>query len=101
VAHYGIITSSPRLDAVLTFVDDSTPDAADNWAVGEVRGWLRFVQAQLQAKRVMMMMTVTGTGSARPSNPQGAQRLMGFMLMPGYVHGPWRAAGQAASDQQG
>lgn len=37
VAHYGIITSSPRLDAVLTFVDDATPDAADNWAVGEVR----------------------------------------------------------------
>jgi len=36
VAHYGIITSSPRLDAVLTFVDDSSPEAADNWAVGEV-----------------------------------------------------------------
>jgi hypothetical protein len=36
VAHYGIITSSPRLDAVLTFVDDSTPQAADDWSVGEV-----------------------------------------------------------------
>lgn len=36
MAHYGIITSSPRLDAVLTFVDDSTPQAADDWSVGEV-----------------------------------------------------------------
>jgi hypothetical protein len=36
VAHYGIITSAPRLDAVLTFVDDAAPDAADAWAVGEV-----------------------------------------------------------------
>ncbi|KAF8060096.1 Ogd [Scenedesmus sp. PABB004] len=38
VAHYGIITSAPRLDCVLSFVDDAGGrGAAQGWAVGEVR----------------------------------------------------------------
>jgi hypothetical protein len=45
VAHYGIITSAPRLDAVLAFADDS-PEAADAWSVGEVRELLSVAQGR-------------------------------------------------------
>ncbi|KAF6252117.1 Oxoglutarate and iron-dependent oxygenase degradation C-term-domain-containing protein [Scenedesmus sp. NREL 46B-D3] len=45
VAHYGIITSEPRLDCVLSFVDDATPAAADAWAVGEVGGFEAYLLA--------------------------------------------------------
>jgi hypothetical protein len=45
VAHYGIITSEPRLDCVLTFVNDTTPEAADGWAVGEVGGFEAYLLA--------------------------------------------------------
>eukprot|EP00775_Hariotina_reticulata_P007350 gene7350-7561_t len=45
VAHYGIITSAPRLDCVLSFVDESTPGAADSWAVGEVGGFEAYLLA--------------------------------------------------------
>lgn len=45
VAHYGIITSAPRLDCVLTFVDDSSPEAADGWQVGEVGGFEAYLLA--------------------------------------------------------
>ncbi|KAG2422001.1 hypothetical protein HYH02_015548, partial [Chlamydomonas schloesseri] len=31
VAHYGILTTDPRLDVVLTFVDDATDEAASLW----------------------------------------------------------------------
>ena len=34
VAHYGILTTDPRLDVVLTFVDDATDEAASAWQVG-------------------------------------------------------------------
>ncbi|GIM01673.1 hypothetical protein Vretimale_6471 [Volvox reticuliferus] len=33
VAHYGILTTDPRLDVVLTFVDDATDEAASAWQV--------------------------------------------------------------------
>lgn len=46
MAHYGIITSAPRLDCVLTFVDDTTPGAADNWSVGEVGGFEAYLLAE-------------------------------------------------------
>jgi hypothetical protein len=46
VAHYGIITSAPRLDCVLSFVDDSTDQAMDNWAVGEVGGFEAYLLAE-------------------------------------------------------
>jgi hypothetical protein len=45
VAHYGIITSEPRLDCVLSFVNDTTPEAADGWAVGEVGGFEAYLLA--------------------------------------------------------
>jgi hypothetical protein len=45
VAHYGIITSEPRLDCVLTFVNDGSPEAADGWAVGEVGGFEAYLLA--------------------------------------------------------
>lgn len=38
VAHYGIITRDPRLDCVLTFVDDRAEADAADWGVGEVSG---------------------------------------------------------------
>jgi hypothetical protein len=37
VAHYGVITRDPRLDCVLTFVDDREEADAADWGVGEVR----------------------------------------------------------------
>jgi hypothetical protein len=37
VAHYGAITKDPRLDCVLTFVDDREEADAADWGVGEVR----------------------------------------------------------------
>ncbi|KAF8057154.1 Ogd [Scenedesmus sp. PABB004] len=46
VAHYGIITSAPRLDCVLSFVDDAGGgDAAQGWAVGEVGGFEAYLLA--------------------------------------------------------
>ena len=36
VAHYGVITRDPRLDCVLTFVDDREEADAADWGVGEV-----------------------------------------------------------------
>lgn len=36
VAHYGILTKDPRLDCVLTFVDDEGDDKRAAWDSGEV-----------------------------------------------------------------
>lgn len=38
MAHYGLITKDPRLDCVLTFVDDREEADAADWGMGEVRG---------------------------------------------------------------
>jgi hypothetical protein len=45
VAHYGMLTKDPRLDCVLTFVDDTTPEAAAGWEVGEVGGFEAYLLA--------------------------------------------------------
>ncbi|EFJ40470.1 hypothetical protein VOLCADRAFT_108132 [Volvox carteri f. nagariensis] len=52
VAHYGILTTDPRLDVVLTFVDDSTDEAASAWQhqyrdaqAGEVGGFEAYLLA--------------------------------------------------------
>lgn len=37
VAHYGILTKDPQLDAVLCFVDDRSEEDKANWGDGEVR----------------------------------------------------------------
>lgn len=36
VAHYGILTKDPQLDAVLCFVDDRSAEDKANWGDGEV-----------------------------------------------------------------
>ncbi|KAG2489088.1 hypothetical protein HYH03_012314 [Edaphochlamys debaryana] len=45
VAHYGILTTDPRLDVVLTFVDDATDEAASAWQAGEVGGFEAYLLA--------------------------------------------------------
>ncbi|GFR40250.1 hypothetical protein Agub_g822 [Astrephomene gubernaculifera] len=45
VAHYGILTTDPRLDVVLTFVDDATDEAAAAWQAGEVGGFEAYLLA--------------------------------------------------------
>eukprot|EP00201_Polytomella_parva_P018149 CAMPEP_0175071454 /NCGR_PEP_ID=MMETSP0052_2-20121109/19253_1 /TAXON_ID=51329 ORGANISM="Polytomella parva, Strain SAG 63-3" /NCGR_SAMPLE_ID=MMETSP0052_2 /ASSEMBLY_ACC=CAM_ASM_000194 /LENGTH=546 /DNA_ID=CAMNT_0016338629 /DNA_START=56 /DNA_END=1693 /DNA_ORIENTATION=+ len=46
VAHYGIITKDPRLDVVLTFVDDATKDDATTWDSGEMGGFEAYLLAE-------------------------------------------------------
>ena len=38
VAHYGVLTQDPQLDAVLCFVDDAGGAAREAWEGGEVGG---------------------------------------------------------------
>ncbi|PNH00469.1 hypothetical protein TSOC_013705, partial [Tetrabaena socialis] len=45
VAHYGIMTTDPRLDVVLTFVNDATDEAASAWQAGEVGGFEAYLLA--------------------------------------------------------
>jgi len=45
VAHYGVITKDPRLDCVLTFVDDGDEADAADWGVGEVGGFEAYLLA--------------------------------------------------------
>lgn len=45
VAHYGLLTHDPRLDASLCFVDESSPDAIELWQSGEVGGFEAYVLA--------------------------------------------------------
>ncbi|PNW79265.1 hypothetical protein CHLRE_09g408464v5 [Chlamydomonas reinhardtii] len=49
VAHYGILTTDPRLDVVLTFVDDATDEAASAWQAGEVGGFEAYLLAEEEA----------------------------------------------------
>lgn len=46
VAHYGVITTAPRLDCVLAFVDDAAEDDAAGWGVGEVGGFEAYLLAE-------------------------------------------------------
>eukprot|EP00887_Chlorella_sp_A99_P006370 scaffold3.g6370.t1 len=45
VAHFGVLTKDPQLDAVLCFVDDGEEDAREAWDGGEVGGYEAFVLA--------------------------------------------------------
>ncbi|KAI9029406.1 Oxoglutarate and iron-dependent oxygenase degradation C-term-domain-containing protein [Hyaloraphidium curvatum] len=43
VAHGGVLTSEPRLDAVLSFVDDASEASAEAWESGDVGGFEAYV----------------------------------------------------------
>ena len=44
VAHYGVLTTDPRLDVVLTFVNDESMSSA-SWADGECGGFEAYILA--------------------------------------------------------
>ena len=45
MAHYGVLTKDPRLDVVLTFVDDVAESSAEAWSAGEVGGFEAYLLA--------------------------------------------------------
>ncbi|GAB4821858.1 hypothetical protein N2152v2_008904 [Parachlorella kessleri] len=45
VAHYGLLTKDPQLDAVLCFVDDRGEEDKTNWGDGEVGGFEAYLLA--------------------------------------------------------
>ena len=45
VAHHGILTTDPRLDATLCFVDDEGEEASSAWDFGEVGGFECYIAA--------------------------------------------------------
>ena len=62
VAHYGILTKDPRMDCVLTFVDDTTPAAAEGWEVGEVGGFEAYLLADEEEKAAAEVYRGVSTG---------------------------------------
>ncbi|KXZ49624.1 hypothetical protein GPECTOR_20g481 [Gonium pectorale] len=50
VAHYGILTTDPRLDVVLSFVDDASDESAAAWQAGEVGGFEAYLLADEEAE---------------------------------------------------
>jgi hypothetical protein len=69
VAHFGGITSSPRLDAVLCFVDDAGEGDADTspWAAGDVGGFEAYLLADEEEEEYNGKGTDKSGGSAGPS----------------------------------
>ena len=45
MAHYGVLTRAPRLDCVLTIVDDASPSDLDAWDGGDVGGFEAYLLA--------------------------------------------------------
>ncbi|KDD72488.1 hypothetical protein H632_c3282p0, partial [Helicosporidium sp. ATCC 50920] len=50
VAHYGVLTQDPQLDAVLCVVDDAGAAEAEAWASGEVGGYEAYLLADEEEK---------------------------------------------------
>ncbi len=52
VAHYGILTTIPRLDATLCFVDDEAEESEELWEDGDVGGFECYIVAEEDANNV-------------------------------------------------
>ena len=50
VAHHGILTVDPRLDATMCMVDDEGEEAGSAWDFGEVGGFECYIAADEEAR---------------------------------------------------